>query len=221
MGAKVTSPSSHTPLTKASTESIESDAAEQTSQLAALKSRLLSFPAALTSKSSTDHEIVEPTSATSLKSGASVSGAGATLPVVSAVFIHEVIPREEQLTSLSPDLTDEERVQEWDRLNVYFHRTYVGAAINAYNCGLISSEGLSRVTKASVEDLVRMRTDCVGSKHEWDLNVMELNSDVSRANALLPEHLHIASVPASTGDLSGMRLSTSFAEFEFSTAPPR
>merc|ERR1711933_146978 len=67
---------------------------------------------------------------------------------VSAVFIHQVIPCEEQLT-LFGRKSIEEKENEWRRLNIHFHTTYLGAAINAFSCSLISCRGLSRVGKAT------------------------------------------------------------------------
>eukprot|EP00928_Gymnodinium_smaydae_P057995 TRINITY_DN4120_c0_g2_i4.p1 TRINITY_DN4120_c0_g2~~TRINITY_DN4120_c0_g2_i4.p1 ORF type:complete len:287 (+),score=35.16 TRINITY_DN4120_c0_g2_i4:402-1262(+) len=145
---------------------------------------------------------------------------GAPLPFVSAVFIHEVIPRSEQLSSLDETLTDEEKAKEWQRRNIFFHKTYVGAAVNAYECQLISQEALSRVGKAAVEDFVRMRIDSSNSGRNWGALVRELNTDVCLANDILPESLQIALAPQSEFR-KDMQLSTSMADFSFTTPPPR
>ena len=64
----------------------------------------------------------------------------------------------------------------------------------------MTSEGLARVGKAAVEDLIRMRLDYhASSTHDWQARIHELNADVGRANAVLPEELHVWSVPESTG----------------------
>jgi len=129
-----------------------------------------------------------------------VKGPMPELPCVSAVFIHEVIPREQQLTSLERSCSSCESEEDpWRSMNVYFHKTYLGAAVNAFHCQLIAAEGLSRVGFAAVEDLLRMRIDCCMLNHSWELPVAELNADVEAANALLPNELQIPQVPRVAG----------------------
>lgn len=145
--------------------------------------------------------------------------------VVEACFIHEVIPRRKQLSSLPETMTDEEKDAEWERRHIYFHRTYVGAAINAYDCGLISAEGLSRVGTAAVEDLLRMWVKHCDSPHDWRTIGWELNDDVMRANALLPHGVPpIALMPSSFGcnkDLEqAMHDNADVGEFAFLTPAP-
>lgn len=150
-----------------------------------------------------------------------------TKECVSAVFIHEVLPREKQLTSLGTALDEATRCKEWENLNVYFHRTYIGAALNAYKCGLISLEGLSRVGRAAVEDLLRMRISCIlNTKRDWNAVIDDLNADVERTNQLFQAeehpHLQITPVPASAGSVSPVEMlrSETFAEFSFLTSAP-
>merc|ERR1712062_258290 len=90
---------------------------------------------------------------------------------------------------------EEERQQEWNRLGIYFHRTYIGAAINAYKCKLISMEGLSRVGKAAVKDFARMRTDHHGLNFSWDIAALEISEDVKQANLLLDDALRVELPP--------------------------
>eukprot|EP00746_Dinoflagellata_sp_MGD_P041661 gnl/MRDRNA2_/MRDRNA2_200739_c0_seq1.p1 gnl/MRDRNA2_/MRDRNA2_200739_c0~~gnl/MRDRNA2_/MRDRNA2_200739_c0_seq1.p1 ORF type:complete len:757 (-),score=103.74 gnl/MRDRNA2_/MRDRNA2_200739_c0_seq1:2-2179(-) len=144
------------------------------------------------------------------------------LPCVSAVFIHEVIPRSQQLTSVRPGVTEEEQLDEWAELNVYFHKTYIGAAINAFHCRLISLKGVARVGNDAVEDLVRMRSDFFEHDHSWDVLVDELNKDVEKANAFLPEDLRITPVPSSTAlHMSKLKeKNSSFYEFSFMSQAP-
>merc|ERR1712008_530694 len=143
-------------------------------------------------------------------------------PCVSAVFIHQVLPSDSQLTTLPTDLDEKERHEEWKRLNIYFHRTYVGAAVHAFRCDLISKEGLARVGNAAVEDLIRMRINCLlNTKKNWRSLIDDLNEDVEQANEILPEDMYIASVPSSASciDPKDFRKG-SVADFSFLTSPP-
>merc|ERR1712032_1352859 len=106
---------------------------------------------------------------------------GNPLPCVSAAFIHEIIPRGEQLSSVTAAGAHQAEYQ-WKQMNVFFHKTYVGAALNAYrHCEppLISKNGLARVCKAAVVDLVRLRTDMrlEMSAADWEPITHELNKD--------------------------------------------
>lgn len=73
------------------------------------------------------------------------------------------------------------------------------AAVNAYNCGLISLVGLARVCSAAVQDMVRLRIHYkAGSrshKFPWKEVIADLNSDVQAANKLLPPELRVRLVP--------------------------
>lgn len=141
---------------------------------------------------------------------------------VEACFIHEVIPRSAQLSSLDRGLTQEEKEKEWEQRGIYFHFTYVGAAINAYEHGLISAEGLARVGTAAVEDMLRMWVEHNDSPHDWPALGAELNEDVQQANSLLPESIpRISLIPASFGSKQDLHLAMmrrkSVADFSFAT----
>lgn len=128
------------------------------------------------------------------------------LEAPAAVFIHEVVPLGSQLSSLADHMGHEEGAATWSRLHIYFHRTYVGAAVNAYHCGLLSLEGLARVGRSAVEDLVRMRIDQLRDvRRAWVERVAELNADIDRANALLPQHLLVERVPEAAGTLGAIQ----------------
>ena len=140
----------------------------------------------------------------------------------------QVIPKAEQLSSLPPDLSSAQREAEWRARGIHFFSTYVGAAVAAHESGLVTSEGLARVGKAAVEDLIRMRLDYhASSTHDWQARIHELNADVKRANAVLPEELHVWSVPESTGAQQDLQkvldgdLSSSLRSFAFQTPAPR
>lgn len=142
-----------------------------------------------------------------------------------AAFIHEVVPRDEQLTSLHPFMSADAKHAAWKDGGIYFHRTYVGAAINAYGCDLISLTGLSRVCKSAAEDLVRMRIAFAdSSQFPWNQLVDELNTDIKRANVLLPEQWQLDLVPEAIGISSptnALKVSMSMSDFSFVTAPAR
>eukprot|EP00445_Apocalathium_hangoei_P030168 CAMPEP_0203931720 /NCGR_PEP_ID=MMETSP0359-20131031/70263_1 /ASSEMBLY_ACC=CAM_ASM_000338 /TAXON_ID=268821 /ORGANISM="Scrippsiella Hangoei, Strain SHTV-5" /LENGTH=834 /DNA_ID=CAMNT_0050861103 /DNA_START=30 /DNA_END=2531 /DNA_ORIENTATION=- len=113
-----------------------------------------------------------------------------------AVFIHEVTPRAGQLSSLPEGLGAEAKEEAWRRGRIYFHRTYVGAAINAFHCGLVSAEGVARVGQSAVEDMVRMRIDRLhDARCPWAALIDEMNTDIDRANALLSGPAKIERVP--------------------------
>lgn len=150
-------------------------------------------------------------------------------PVVHS-FIHEVVPMSEMLTSLSPVLSAQGKAQIWESRNIRFHRTYVRAAINACDCGLLPIDGLARVARSAVEDTVRVcAVHLASGKPASQLNcerlVKEINQDVEVVNAMLPEGMPLVDlVPSSLGiqaELAkGMFQSTSCAKFEFSTLAP-
>mmetsp|Transcript_50146 Transcript_50146/g.144500 ORF Transcript_50146/g.144500 Transcript_50146/m.144500 type:complete len:780 (-) Transcript_50146:9-2348(-) len=150
-------------------------------------------------------------------------------PVVHS-FIHEVVPPSEMLTSLSPVLSPEGKAKIWSSKNIRFHRTYVGAAINACDCGLLPVEGLARVARSAVEDTVRLCAVHLASGHPaskatCERLVREINQDVEAANAMLPEGVPLVDlVPSSLGiqqELQrGMFQSVSVNNFAFSTMPP-
>jgi len=143
-------------------------------------------------------------------------------------FVHEVVPREEMLTCLSPVLSDQGRERIWRDKDIFFHRTYVGAAINACRCGVISHEGLARVARSAVEDMVRICTAGPALDDAQQLNcseyVLELNEDVSAVNKMLPESVpSVELVPSSLGTKNlgrGLATSPSMLNFSFSTMPP-
>eukprot|EP00928_Gymnodinium_smaydae_P034967 TRINITY_DN24676_c0_g1_i1.p1 TRINITY_DN24676_c0_g1~~TRINITY_DN24676_c0_g1_i1.p1 ORF type:complete len:815 (+),score=127.04 TRINITY_DN24676_c0_g1_i1:282-2447(+) len=114
------------------------------------------------------------------------------------IFIHEVQPKEAQLSSLSADLSEEEREAEWARLGVYFHKTYLGAAVNAFRAGVLSGASLQRVGEATKEELVRAAADhtvhCAQHSPRtarggasWAELIDLLNRDIDEANSALAD----------------------------------
>merc|ERR1719265_364177 len=117
---------------------------------------------------------------------------------VEACFIHEVIPRSAQLSSLDRGLTQEEKEKEWEQ------------------------RGLARVGTAAVEDMLRMWVEHNDSPHDWPALGAELNEDVQQANSLLPESIpRISLIPASFGSKQDLHLAMmrrkSVADFSFAT----
>jgi len=146
-------------------------------------------------------------------------------------FIHEVIPRKNQLQI--SDCKDDEA---WEEKDIHFFRTYIGAALQAYKVKLITEEGLARVARSAVEDLVRL-----GTAHAWDnkkkkkrmdleLTIQEMNADVEEVNKCLPEGMpRVGKVPEALLTLSrdaghegGMTMgkTQSMKAFKFSTTSP-
>jgi len=139
-------------------------------------------------------------------------------------FVHEVVPREDMLSDLPP-----ETEQNWRDRDIFFHKTYVGAAINACRCGIVSHEGLARVARSAVEDMVRICTARPALHDARPLDhseyVQELNEDVTIVNEMLPESLpQVDLVPSTFGMKSPQSVfnsrSPSMTSFSFSTMPP-
>jgi hypothetical protein len=63
---------------------------------------------------------------------------------VRAVFIHDVVATPESVR------------QEWRAKSIFFFDTYVGAALEAYQVGVIARDGVHRVTRAAQEDLEKV-----------------------------------------------------------------
>jgi len=114
------------------------------------------------------------------------------LPEVLGCFIHEVQPISRTLTSLEkPD-----RVA-WAAKRIFFFRTYVGAAIAAFNEQLINVEALAEVVVEAIEDY-RVDMHKHGLRHfrgtDRSLSPSvgslfhELVADATRANDIMKMH---------------------------------
>merc|ERR1712217_106757 len=168
-------------------------------------------------ESGESREIVHSFASASLPAAEAEATSYEPLPCVSAAFIHEIIPRKEQLSSLT-STADRQIEDEWKEMNVFFHKTYVGAALNAYRyCDLISKNGLARVCKAAVVDLVRLRTDMTlnVSESQWEQITLELNRDIEEANKELDLPAQVPFAPVPKDDLH------SLPPHFFSTTAPR
>ncbi|NMO15459.1 DUF2183 domain-containing protein [Pyxidicoccus fallax] len=88
---------------------------------------------------------------------------------VHAVFIHDVVD------------TPEATRQTWRAKRIYFFDTYVGAAVEAFQVGVISRDGVARVARAAQESMAGIEFDAPGQR---EARLYELNRDLQRAAAL-------------------------------------
>jgi hypothetical protein len=89
--------------------------------------------------------------------------------MVHAVFIHDVVD------------TPEAARQAWRAKRIYFFDTYVGAAVEAFQVGVISRDGVARIAKAAQESMAGIAFDSPGQREARQL---ELSRDLQRAAAL-------------------------------------
>jgi hypothetical protein len=85
---------------------------------------------------------------------------------VRAVFIHDVVATPESVR------------QTWRDKRVFFFDTYVGAAVEAFEVGVIARDGVARVVGAAREDLARVT---FASEAQLSARVLELERDIQRA----------------------------------------
>lgn len=89
---------------------------------------------------------------------------------VRAVFIHDVVATPEPVR------------QTWRGKRIFFFDTYVGAAVEAFEIGVISREGVARVARAALEDLGLVS---FASEDQRQARRAELERDVRRAESLV------------------------------------
>lgn len=89
---------------------------------------------------------------------------------VHAVFIHDVVD------------TPEATRQSWREKRVYFFDTYVGAAIEAFQQGVISRDGVARVARAAQESMAGIAFKSPGQR---EARQQELERDLQRAAAII------------------------------------
>ncbi|WNG44292.1 DUF2183 domain-containing protein [Archangium minus] len=90
---------------------------------------------------------------------------------VRAVFIHDVVDTPESVR------------QKWRDQRIFFFDTYVGAAVEAFEVGVIAQDGVARVARAAQEDIGRVPFD---SEAQRQARLDELARDLLRAQALAP-----------------------------------
>jgi len=90
---------------------------------------------------------------------------------VRAVFIHDVVDTPEPLR------------QSWRDKGIFFFDNYVGAAVEAFDVGVISRDGVARVVSAAREELARV---AFASEAQRAARVLELERDIQRTLVLGP-----------------------------------
>ncbi|WNG54921.1 DUF2183 domain-containing protein [Archangium gephyra] len=85
---------------------------------------------------------------------------------VRAVFIHDVVDTPESVRMT------------WRGKRVFFFDTYIGAAVEAFEVGVIARDGVARVARAAQEDLARVP---FSSESQRQSRVAELERDLRRA----------------------------------------
>lgn len=88
---------------------------------------------------------------------------------VRAVFIHDVVDTPEPVR------------QTWRGKRIFFFDNYVGAAVEAYEVGVIARDGVARVARAAQEDLARVP---FASEAQRQARQAELERDLRRAEAI-------------------------------------
>jgi len=88
---------------------------------------------------------------------------------VRAVFIHDVVATPESVR------------QAWRAKGIFFFDTYVGAALEAYQVGVIARDGVQRVARSVQEELEKVP---FGSLEQRDARRADLSRDLQRVQAL-------------------------------------
>ncbi|HZI03840.1 MAG TPA: phosphatase domain-containing protein [Archangium sp.] len=88
---------------------------------------------------------------------------------VRAVFIHDVIDTPEPVRMT------------WRGKRIFFFDTYIGAAVEAYEVGVIARDGVARVARAAREELDRVPFTAESQRQS---RVAELERDLRRAEAI-------------------------------------
>ena len=88
---------------------------------------------------------------------------------VRAVFIHDVVDTPEPVR------------QTWRSKRIFFFDTYVGAAVEAFEVGVIARDGVARVARAAQEDLERVPFT---SEPQRQARRAELERDLRRAESI-------------------------------------
>ena len=88
---------------------------------------------------------------------------------VRAVFIHDVVDTPEPVRMT------------WRGKRIFFFDTYIGAAVEAYEVGVIARDGVARVARAAQEDLARVP---FASEAQRQARLAELERDLRRAEAI-------------------------------------
>ncbi|WPB75521.1 phosphatase domain-containing protein [Archangium violaceum] len=88
---------------------------------------------------------------------------------VRAVFIHDVVDTPESVRMT------------WRGKRVFFFDTYIGAAVEAFEVGVIARDGVARVARAAQEELARVPFSSESQRHS---RVTDLERDSRRAESI-------------------------------------
>jgi len=102
--------------------------------------------------------------------------------IIERVYIHQVQPRE--FTYGYEAGTSEEK---WKRMGIVFCRSYVAAAIDAFQQGLFLIHGLHRISFGAREEFLKIRFSW-RDPYERDFRRIELNQDIYVADKVLAQH---------------------------------
>lgn len=111
-----------------------------------------------------------------------------------ASFIHRVVSPASTLSMVrTAKGTKHDWMTSWQQRCIYFHRTHVGMATEAFKLGLLDEEGLSLVANTAATDFKRIY-ERYGARHagrNLDKAARHLNKDIIAANNLLPSNLDV------------------------------
>mmetsp|Transcript_16988 Transcript_16988/g.37783 ORF Transcript_16988/g.37783 Transcript_16988/m.37783 type:complete len:351 (-) Transcript_16988:244-1296(-) len=117
---------------------------------------------------------------------------------VKAVFLHSVYRSRYRRDSIFPDVPGDRQI---NGVNVFYFRTYVGAAVKAYSAGLLDAKALKRVTAQAVNELEQSSALLAGGslqtrllqrltqdrlQRQADSSWAELASDAAQVPFLMP-----------------------------------
>lgn len=111
-----------------------------------------------------------------------------------ASFIHRVVSPASTLSMLrTAKGTKEDWMTSWQQRRIYFHRTHVGMATEAFKLGLLDEEGLSLVANTATVDFRRIYGRYGGRHGGRNLAkaARHLNKDILAANVFLPSNLDV------------------------------
>ncbi|KAK9804158.1 hypothetical protein WJX73_006372 [Symbiochloris irregularis] len=129
---------------------------------------------------------------------------------VLASFIHSVIPAKATVSYLQSSRYDKyARLAAWRDRNIYFHKTHVGMAVQAFTLGFMEEAGLHVVALEAVTALRRVRARFAFEDVDWGRVIRQLNRDLRAANACLPDELQISLIAIpTTSAVTSRRTST-------------
>jgi len=111
-----------------------------------------------------------------------------------ASFIHRVVSPASTLSMVrTAKGKKEDWMTSWQQRRIYFHRTHVGMATEAFKLGLLDEEGLSLVANTAATDFRRIYGR-YGARHagkNLDKAARHLNKDIIAMNNVLPSNLEV------------------------------